>query len=67
MSIATEQDVRDLFVDLDVNGDGLLSLSDLRAAVQDAVGGLDAARHAPKPHVRPLGPRTLRTRMTHRQ
>mmetsp|Transcript_26964 Transcript_26964/g.50996 ORF Transcript_26964/g.50996 Transcript_26964/m.50996 type:complete len:327 (-) Transcript_26964:278-1258(-) len=35
-TLTTEQDVRNLFLDLDVNGDGLLSLKDLREAMQDA-------------------------------
>ena len=36
--VTTEQDVRALFNRLNVNGDGLLS--DLRTAVQEAVGSL---------------------------
>lgn len=47
--ITTEQDVRNLFLDLDVNGDGLLSLKDLRDAMLDAevdwgCAGLDSTK-----------------------
>eukprot|EP00238_Polyblepharides_amylifera_P010092 CAMPEP_0196590278 /NCGR_PEP_ID=MMETSP1081-20130531/66176_1 /TAXON_ID=36882 /ORGANISM="Pyramimonas amylifera, Strain CCMP720" /LENGTH=326 /DNA_ID=CAMNT_0041913341 /DNA_START=37 /DNA_END=1017 /DNA_ORIENTATION=+ len=35
-TLTTEQDVRNLFLDLDINGDGLLSLKDLKQAMEDS-------------------------------